>query len=95
LSGFKISRDEQLARRNYLNDLRNECNRLPLAALAEDRDPHQGAAMSLSQVYVDLNITTQKLNRRLDKRRKTNLNFEHAEEAEPVTALEVVRKMKD
>ncbi len=54
------SRAETSARKNYLESMRTACNLLPLAALADDRDPHRGAAMSLSQVYIDLNTTESK-----------------------------------
>lgn len=87
LSAPKISREEQLARQNYLNDLRNECNRLPLTALAEDRDPHQGAAMSLNQIYVDLNTTTPQFEHSIEKKRAAEIDFEKTEKAKPVTAL--------
>lgn len=86
-NGSKLDREEQLARQNYLNNLRNECNRLPLAALAEDRDPQQKAAMHLNQVYINLNTTTQQLDARVEKKRATEIEAAKAEKTKPVTAL--------
>ncbi len=83
------TRPEASARKNYLESMRNACNLLPLAALADDRDPHseREAAMSLSQVYIDLNTTTPKESSGRGQKRKTSAEL-YDREQEPLTALE-------
>lgn len=44
------------ARRNYLRDLRQQCEYLPLSRMVEEGDPE--AKLSLNDVYIDLNTTT-------------------------------------
>lgn len=44
------------ARRNYLRDLRQQCQYLPLIDIAEEGDPE--AKLSLNDIYIDLNTTT-------------------------------------
>ncbi len=78
------------ARKNYLECIRHACNQLPLAALADDRDPQRGAAMSLSQVYIDLNTTEGKGQTAKGKKEKAESEFAVSErEQKPLTALEV------
>lgn len=48
---------ESDSKRRYLQKLQTHCNLLPLAAIAEERDHHSSARLTLSQVYVGLNTT--------------------------------------
>ncbi len=51
--------DQQAALDRYLRSLRLACNALPLAALADDGDPHRRAELTLDRVYIALDTTTQ------------------------------------
>ena len=51
--------DRQAVLDNYLRDLRQHCNALPLAALSEEEGPHQKARITLNSAYIDLDTTTQ------------------------------------
>lgn len=51
--------DQQAALERYLRALRLACNALPLAALADDGDPHRRAELTLNRVYIALDTTTQ------------------------------------
>ena len=51
--------EQQAALDRYLRALRLACNALPLAALADDGDPHRRAELTLNRVYIALDTTTQ------------------------------------
>ncbi|MGH7495885.1 MAG: NACHT domain-containing protein [bacterium] len=83
----------EVLQRRYLKNLQNYCNLLPLAAIAEESDPHANARLTLNQVYIGLNTTDL-----LDKTGKPmagetlelarRLSRAEQEEVRPLTALE-------
>jgi len=78
--------EEALAR--YLRSLRQLCNALPLAALAEEEGPHRRADITLNRVYIALNTTTQvPLSEEEQERQRERISWERAE-TRPLSVLE-------
>ena len=83
--------------RRYLQKLQTYCNLLPLAAIAEERDRHSSARLTLSQVYIGLNTTDliDKTGRPVTmESREMARSFERSqrEELRPLSALEAAAR---